>query len=239
MKYSRLLIILIIGVALSSTAFAEKRNLGYAETDGFIGLFGGNVIHEGEKEGATADVLGVMAYYNLFNREWGNLAIGTQIMPQTGKIRKENEYSLDYDIMPLELNLAYMTASDLFNLWFGAGVSYNAVNAKFTGITVADSSGAGEYGTCKLSPESVSEYSPGYQLFFGAERLFGKTGTWGVFVQGRYQFSKELDIETNQTVSCAGVNTSNAPVTINRSVAVKDTLSPTNSSYIIGVSYHF
>ena len=218
MKKFTLFILLFLFTA--NFSYADDRtdkpyNIGYAKRYGMVGLYGHLSDYIGKEWGDLSPGGGAFAYYNIFNKFWGNVSIGISADYVGGEFTTKNGIKGKTHMAPLALNLAYMTSSNVVNAWAGVGFSYNFATFDITGGTYNNT----VYG----AQGSQSAQLIGVDAFAGLEYLFTKDGRWGAFFEFRYTYSQVPNINLN----ISGIG------------AVSDKLDTQRFKYTVGFSYHF
>ncbi len=141
-------------------------------------------------------------------------------------------------LVPLEANLALVQKFGDFVGWLGGGISVAYADVSVS-TTYAFSLLGSTY-VCYGDVEASSEAVTGFQLFLGGEYIFGSVGlvggTWGVFLQAKYQYLGEVTFESSGTFTCQDLSG-----TSSRTVSTSDSFSTDLSNYSVvgGITYHF
>ena len=143
------------------------------------------------------------------------------------------------EVIPLEVNIAYVKDIGSFRGWVGCGLS-----AAFANISVTIDGGyidpLGDYIVYHGKATGSSEVTYGGQVFAGAEYIFGSVkfigGNWGMMVQFKYQYLSEVTFKYSGNVEATNLSTGN-----NTSVSFSDSFKEdlSNTSVVVGLTYHF
>ncbi len=139
-------------------------------------------------------------------------------------------------VIPLEVNGAYVLKWGKFQGWAGAGLNATFADASMSLAYYDNWNAIG----CQADVTGDTDYAYGAQIFAGAEYIFGGVkfigGQWGAFAQGKYQYISDVDMKISGSVQCYDFNTGGSvQQNINQSVS----LDLSNTSWVIGLTYHF
>ncbi|HHJ64744.1 MAG TPA: hypothetical protein ENJ61_07545 [Aquifex aeolicus] len=137
--------------------------------------------------------------------------------------------------LPFEVNLAYVVGGSKLRGWAGGGLNVSiaqaTVNMSYTNLSQGVS--------CAASATGQTELTPGFQLFGGGEYIFGELptigGVWGVFAQAKYMYAKKVDMRISGSVECVDTLGNSVTRSLDESIELK----LSNTSYMVGLSYHF
>lgn len=215
----------IIFILISASAFAQSDdnstlnelpdNQGYMKSRGMVGIYGfipdfhSKTLKDGNIGG------GGFVYYNLTNMFWGNFMLGLS-SDYTFVRASRSEYNANINIAPVTLNFAYMTSSDMLNVWGGFGGSYTFADVDIRNVTVSGVSHS-------VNKKMLTGFW-GADLFVGGEYIFSTNPKFGAFFEFRYTFTTGLDIKQDFTDIGAHIN---------------DTMTMQRMRYTVGFTFHF
>lgn len=181
--------LLFIPVAAYAATDEEYNNPGYYETNGLLGVYGftPNYFNSDNENGGMGG--GIFAYYNILNKIGGNLSIGISADYSSGKY-DNNVFRADTTIMPIALNLAYMTASDFLNVWAGLAFTYTFADFDITDGNVPNRIN-GSFG-----PQGSESFQlMGGDIFTGIEYIFTQNKKFGAFFEFRVSFTESASVK--------------------------------------------
>jgi len=137
--------------------------------------------------------------------------------------------------LPFEVNLAYVVGSSRLRGWAGGGLNISLAQATANLTYTNLSQGI----NCTASATGQTEFTPGFQIFGGGEYIFGELptvgGVWGVFAQLKYMYAKDVDMRISGSVECVDTLGNRVTLPVDESINLK----LSNTSYVLGLSYHF
>lgn len=224
-------------VVTSSAFDAEKErdNPGYTESYGLVGTYASQVYRLRSKFTEHNYHGGLMAYLNVINSIYGNLAIGIDYekLEPTSNFGQHNSsltpsdraYAFRINDEPMAFNMLYMTASDVFNVWIGAGVVQDKIRIKVRD-KVRD----------KDCDDTISAKPWGTDFVFGMELYLSKKVPVGFFYQVKdtkigyrnYKLQGKDTYRYKGSISCGDHD-----VDVDRSFGLD------HLTYSIGLTYHF
>ncbi len=139
-------------------------------------------------------------------------------------------------VIPLEVNGAYVMKFNKFQGWAGAGLN----------VSFADASASLAYYDswnsiyCRADVTGETDMTYGAQVFLGGEYIFGSIkligGQWGVFAQGKYQYISDVDMTVSGTAECQNFATGQR---VQQSTKQSISIDLSNTSWVLGLTYHF
>ncbi len=137
--------------------------------------------------------------------------------------------------LPFEANVAYVLGTPKIRGWIGGGLNISIAQANvvlsYTDLTNGIN--------CSASATGKTEFTPGFQIFGGGEYVFGGLptigGIWGVFAQLKYMYAKEVDMSVSGNVECTDTLGNRITQSVDESISID----LSNTSYVVGLSYHF
>lgn len=194
MRYILLLFVSIsIFISSSTLLFANEDgtyidNPGYFKSRAFIGVYGYYPdYYEGDM--SDGDISGgAFVYFNVINTIYGNAMIGIGSLYEYGNFSRnisEDKYTANFRNANFQLNLAYMTSSNMINAWGGVGFTLNLYDLHFRSYTDGASTPIGL---------DTHQYltTPGIDVFVGAEYFLTQNKLLSIFLEARYSFNENL-----------------------------------------------
>jgi len=225
MRYILLLFVpLFIVISSSTLLYANEDgsyidNPGYFKSRVFMGVYGFYPDYY-DSDISDSDISGgAFVYVNVINTIYGNAMIGIGSVYEYGNFNRnvsDSNYKANFKNTNIQLNLAYMTSSNMVNAWGGVGFTLNLYDLHFRSYSKEST----------YIDLNTNQYltTAGIDVFVGAEYFLTQNKLLSIFAEGRYSFNENLIVHK----PIAGTN-----------IVISDLINIFHLKISIGLAFHF